>query len=273
MGFHRNELLHERADGLHGLAQRAEAGGQVAQPAVAPRIQAVEFGQARRHPLAGTQEAAHRQLGQDVVQFPLFQPRGLGGSLVRLVVAGLHLALLQLLPAMQGQVGEIGVVGAEQRRAGQDDFAIATHHPFQRGHAPGAVAVLGLRMQLIRVALAEPGRQRQGRCQGIEAAALQPGLAQPGGQHQVLAALAQQLGGQALHCGPVAALEVRLPDPGGQAGVIFPAQLAKPVPVGVVAQARATGRIARDRLQQFAGRNIGHSQAHGVASVLTRALV
>ncbi len=170
-----------------------------------------------------------------------------------LAVAADQKFALQLLPVGKAEFGEILAHLTEQRYAGQQDLAVATDQPFQRTGAPGQVAILRLRVQFVGKAFAEAGEQIQSGRQAGKTMAMQPGLAEPGSDHHVLAFAAQQLAGQALHGDPVGALEVSLPDAGGQAFVVFAARFAQRVILRLVTDAAATGMRTGDRFQQPGG--------------------
>ncbi len=205
---------------------------------------------------------------QRFVELLLLKLRRFQRRLGALAVAAGDLLALQPLPGIEGDLGERAL--PHQRQARVQQLGIAAQQPVDGRHPPRLVAVLGLRMHLLGVALAEFRQQHQRALQSAQPAALQPGLAEPGGEHQVPAAPLQQFAGQLLHRGPVGALGLRLPDAGRQAAVVLPAQLAQAVVVRVVAQAGAARLSGVDRFEQhFQGQGVaGKRQGHGVPPVL-----
>ncbi|SST12539.1 Uncharacterised protein [Acinetobacter baumannii] len=250
------------------LAQRLATGGEFAQAAVAPLFQALQL------LLAGEQAGLlalplHQGLrAQRFVELLLLKLRRFQRRLGALAVAAGDLLALQPLPGIEGDLGERAL--PHQRQARVQQLGIAAQQPVDGRHPPRLVAVLGLRMHLLGVALAEFRQQHQRALQSAQPAALQPGLAEPGGEHQVLAAPLQQFAGQLLHRGPVGALGLRLPDAGRQAAVVLPAQLAQAVVVRVVAQAGAARLFRGDGFEQhFQGQGVaGKRQGHGIPPVL-----
>jgi hypothetical protein len=132
----------------------------------------------------------------------------------------------------------------------RQQIRISAGKPRERRRAKALIAVSRQRVQVVPIALAQAHHQLKTVRQRGHAIAVQPRLAEPGGDRQILAAVRQHAATPRLHRRPVGHLQRGLPDAGRHARIVRAARRPDCFVLRIVNQRYAAGLVARQRLQQ-----------------------